>query len=198
MYKVIGILKRPEGMNIEDFRRWWLEEHAPKVKQWHEPLVKRPDMSANIILLLAQFVAAPLRVLLRKRDGLDTATAEALDRIEEDGGPAGDAQTLFKAGRLSDEAVATALDRGDKGFVIDALALRSGYSADKVRRIVESKSPRTVTALAWRAKFGARFAMDLQKRLARIPPHQVLNAHDGLDYPLTTGEMKETLAMFAS
>ncbi len=39
MYKVIGILKRPEGMHIEDFRRWWLEEHAPKVKQW--PGLKR-------------------------------------------------------------------------------------------------------------------------------------------------------------
>ena len=39
MYKVIGILKRPEGMDIGDFRRWWLEEHAPKVKQW--PGLKR-------------------------------------------------------------------------------------------------------------------------------------------------------------
>ena len=39
MYKVIGILKRPEGMAMEDFRRWWLEEHAPKVKQW--PGLKR-------------------------------------------------------------------------------------------------------------------------------------------------------------
>lgn len=34
MYKVIGILKRPEGMDIDSFRRWWLEEHAEKVKQW--------------------------------------------------------------------------------------------------------------------------------------------------------------------
>lgn len=39
MYKVIGILKRPEGMHIEDFRRWWIEEHAPKVKRW--PGIKR-------------------------------------------------------------------------------------------------------------------------------------------------------------
>jgi uncharacterized protein (TIGR02118 family) len=34
MYKVVGLLKRPEGMEIEDFHRWWLEEHAEKVKQW--------------------------------------------------------------------------------------------------------------------------------------------------------------------
>jgi uncharacterized protein (TIGR02118 family) len=30
----IGLLKRPEGMSVEEFRRWWLEVHAPKVKKW--------------------------------------------------------------------------------------------------------------------------------------------------------------------
>ncbi|NNL84024.1 MAG: EthD domain-containing protein [Myxococcales bacterium] len=34
MYKVVGLLKRPEGVEIEDFHRWWLEEHAEKVKKW--------------------------------------------------------------------------------------------------------------------------------------------------------------------
>ena len=34
MFKVIGILKRPEGTSFEEFRRWWFEEHAPKVKRW--------------------------------------------------------------------------------------------------------------------------------------------------------------------
>lgn len=34
MYKVVGLLKRPEGMEMEDFRRWWLEVHAPKVMKW--------------------------------------------------------------------------------------------------------------------------------------------------------------------
>ncbi len=34
MFKVVGILKRPEGMDFEAFKTWWLTEHAPKVKQW--------------------------------------------------------------------------------------------------------------------------------------------------------------------
>ena len=34
MYKLLGILKRPEGMDFEAFKTWWLTEHAPKVKQW--------------------------------------------------------------------------------------------------------------------------------------------------------------------
>ena len=34
MYKVVGLIKRPEGMDFEKFKQWWLTEHAPKVKQW--------------------------------------------------------------------------------------------------------------------------------------------------------------------
>jgi uncharacterized protein (TIGR02118 family) len=34
MFKVVGIIKRPSGMAFEDFKRWWLEEHVPKVKEF--------------------------------------------------------------------------------------------------------------------------------------------------------------------
>jgi uncharacterized protein (TIGR02118 family) len=34
MYKIVGILKRPEGMDFEEFKRWWLTVHAPKIKKW--------------------------------------------------------------------------------------------------------------------------------------------------------------------
>lgn len=34
MYKVIGILKRPEGMSLEAFHRWWLQEHATLVRKF--------------------------------------------------------------------------------------------------------------------------------------------------------------------
>ena len=34
MYKIFGILKRPENMPFDDFKSWWLNEHAPKVRKW--------------------------------------------------------------------------------------------------------------------------------------------------------------------
>ena len=34
MYKLIGILKRPEGVSIEAFPQWWLQEHATLVKRF--------------------------------------------------------------------------------------------------------------------------------------------------------------------
>jgi len=34
MYKLFGILKRPEGVSLEDFHRWWLTEHSTLVKRF--------------------------------------------------------------------------------------------------------------------------------------------------------------------
>jgi hypothetical protein len=34
-----------------------------------------------------------------------------------------------------------------------------------------------------------RFALEVQKRISRIPPSQLLNARDGHDYPMTEDDM---------
>ncbi len=34
-----------------------------------------------------------------------------------------------------------------------------------------------------------RFALEVQKRISQIPPSQLLNAHDGLEFPLSPDEM---------
>lgn len=39
MYKVIGILKRPDDISVEEFHKWWLEEHTNLVKRF--PGLKR-------------------------------------------------------------------------------------------------------------------------------------------------------------
>jgi hypothetical protein len=33
-YKIFGILKRPDGMTFEQFKKWWLEVHVPRVLKW--------------------------------------------------------------------------------------------------------------------------------------------------------------------
>ena len=51
MFKVMGIIKRPQGMDFDSFKTWWLTEHAPKVQQWpglvkyHINLATTPDQA---------------------------------------------------------------------------------------------------------------------------------------------------------
>ena len=83
---------------------------------------------------------------------------------------------------------------GRVDFVIEALTLRSELTAEVVRKIINTASPKAVTALAWKANLSMRTAIQLQSRSARIPPKKMLNARLGTDYPLTPEEMARILA----
>ena len=61
---------------------------------------------------------------------------------------------------------------------------------------MSSMSAKAVTALAWKSKLTMRQALQLQLKIAGIPPHQALNPRGGTDYPLTTAEMEWQLELF--
>ncbi len=106
------------------------------------------------------------------------------------------ATRLFRAGALTDDSIAMALDTGERDFVIAALGLRSGIAHGTVARMINAESARTVVALSWKAGLSARFAMDLQRQLVRIPHRKVINARGGVDFALGPKEMTEQLALF--
>lgn len=198
-------------------------ERAEQVPEFHQPLVDRPSLSQNLILKLARFVAAPLLAVLRDRDGLDAATAAELGRVAEDRGQTAAAQGARKGlfgGRRkrnngsadaagensgektgdgrppSDAAVSAALDAGNADGLIEGLAARAGYPAAMVRRMVFSGSARTITALCWKAGLTMRFALDVQRRIGRIPPKSLLYAREGMDYPFSPQDMTDQLGLF--
>jgi uncharacterized protein (DUF2336 family) len=176
-------------------------ERARGEPELQEPLVARPGLSANVLAGLALVVAAPLLGALRIRGDADPDTADRIDRAIETrddkageaspGGPPPEGIEL-----PSDEAIALALEDRDAEFVIDALALRAELTTDTVRRMIAAESARTVVALTWKAGLGARFALDLQRQLARIPPGKLINARNGTDFALGPAEMREQLALF--
>ena len=57
-------------------------------------------------------------------------------------------------------------------------------------------SSKGITALAWNAGLGMRTAVQLQLRLARVPPAKILQARTGVDYPLSEDEMNWQLDFF--
>ena len=188
-------------------------DQAIEVPEWQGPLVARPRLSQGVLARLASVVASPLLGLLRQRLDLEPATAAAIDRTIESRkdesaasaappvrgrgeSPAHRVRRLHKARALNDNSIGVALENGDHGFVIEALALRAGLPSARVRRMVAIRNGKTMMALAWKAGLSARFAMDLERTLARVPPRAIVNARDGLDFPFTPGEMTRHLALF--
>lgn len=106
-------------------------------------------------------------------------------------------QQLYAKGQLDEEAVAEALALGNEEFVVRALALKAGVAPTLVSRVIAAHSAKGITALAWKSGLTARFSVKLQTRLARIAPNEVLNAKNGVDYPLAAEEMNKLLRFFS-
>ena len=204
---VTSLLKNKRAV-IDDSTIERVVDGAENIVEWHEPLIARPSLPGGAITKLARFVAAPLLSVLRSRKDLDPQVAKGVDTAAQSRGmkvrkppvrkPAprkaggkkrSRAGQLFEKGQLTDEAVSVALEMADDEFVISALALRAGISRVSAKHILESRSPRTVTALCWKAGHSMRFALEVQKRISRIPPNQLLYAHDGIEYPMSPDEM---------
>ena len=86
-----------------------------------------------------------------------------------------------------------AFNANEREFVLAALALRAGLALWGVERIVKVAAGKGMTGLCWTAGFQMRFAIELQRRLAKVLPSKVVLARDGFDYPFTDDEMERRL-----
>ncbi|MEZ5831326.1 MAG: DUF2336 domain-containing protein [Dongiaceae bacterium] len=171
-------------------------DHARTVPTWHEPLVERPTLPMNAIKRLAAFVSRSLLEALQQRPDLDAATAKDVAkavqrRLEAEGAGS-------SAPPVGEDAIAAAIGAGKRDAVAAALARDAKLPAGVVSAILASKSAKAVTALAWRAKLPMRQALQLQLRVAHIPPTAALNPRGGTDYPLTPAEMEWQLGLFGT
>jgi uncharacterized protein (DUF2336 family) len=171
-------------------------DQASRVPTWHEPLVQRPTLPMKAIKRLAAFVGRNLLEALQQRPDLDAATAKDVAkavqrRLEAEGAAA-------EAPPVGEQAIAAAIGAGKREAVAVALARDAKLPASIVSAILASKSAKAVTALAWRAKLPMRQALQLQLRVAHIPPTAALNPRGGTDYPLTPAEMEWQLGLFGT
>jgi uncharacterized protein (DUF2336 family) len=171
-------------------------DQASRIPVWHEPLVQRQTLPTKAIKRLAAFVGRSLLEALQLRPDLDAATAKDIAkavqrRLEAEGAAA-------EAPPVSEEAIAAAIGAGKREAVAAALARDAKLPAPVVSAILASKSAKAVTALAWRAKLSMRQALQLQLRVAHIPPTAALNPRGGTDYPLTPAEMEWQLGLFGT
>ncbi|EWY42769.1 hypothetical protein N825_02650 [Skermanella stibiiresistens SB22] len=174
---------------------------------WREPLAKRPKLPGRLAVRLAEFVDQHVLTILRQRRDLDADTAaevvsvarrriDYLDQRTDGETPEQRARRLFAIGQLDESAISDALSWNDLVFVKLGLALMGGVAPALVEDIIEARSPKGITALAWRAGLSMRCAMQLQSRAGNIPPRMLLNARNGFDYPLSAVEMNWQLEFY--
>lgn len=186
-------------------------DRAPQIEAWHAPLVNRPSLPARLAKTIGGFVSGPLKAVLANR----TPSAQTSAVSWSDPAPASKpgwsargraadgrtetpkdrARRLHAEGNLTDGVIELALNANEREFVMAALALRAGVPLWGVERIVKGASGQGVTALSWKAGIPMRFAIELQRRLARVPPSRVVLARDGIDYPFTPDDMKKRLEL---
>lgn len=199
-------------------------ERAPQRVAWHEPLVRRPALPARAASRIASFVAESLLNVLKGRDDLPAeARAQIAAAVSQRLAPKAEAaqaggkpaapepaaaadeggetveekvSRLKKEGKLDEDAVADALDAGQRAFVRAALAVMAQVRIDVVDKILSARSAKGVTALAWKAGLPMRVAVQLQTRMGGISPRQALPARGGKDYPLTPEEMTWQIEFF--
>ena len=202
-----GVLLDNHGAEIADDTLDDLVEEARQRAEWQQKLVRRPALPRRLALRLAGFVDHAALEYLRGREDFDSATVRDIVRVARrridwlrDTDPAESpdrrAARLFRKGALDEAALEDALSWKQFDFVRSALAIRSGIPTLLVEKVLNSRSGRAITALAWRAELPMRTAFLLQKDMMMIPPSQFVYPREGAGYPLTVDEMKWQLEFF--
>ena len=101
-----------------------------------------------------------------------------------------EAKILYADGRLTENALLDAIQRGEARLVTAMIALAADLPAAVVDRAATLRSAKGLVSLIWRAGFSMRAAGPLQTLLARLPPESVLRGTATGSFPLAVEEMR--------
>ena len=180
---------------------------AAEVQVWHEPLVQRENLSQGALRRISNFVASSLLSILNERSDLDEETVRHVAgavkrRLEEESkSDVSDlsrsrAEQMHADGKLTDDVISAEIEKKNQEFIVNAIALMAGTDLKRVRTILESRSGKSVTSLAFCAGLTMPTAMQLQNKVAKVPAHARVTAKKGGDYPLSEDEMSWHVEFF--
>jgi uncharacterized protein (DUF2336 family) len=183
-------------------------EKARNTPEWHRPLALRKHLPSDMVLEILDFLDVSLQKLVSQRDDFDDETkalvvetvARRMRFLVDDKGrridPKKKVQQLYAQNNLNEDHMSDALALRENDFVIDALALKTGLDQTLIRRMIDTHSPKAVTALAWKAGLSMRFALALQQDLAKVAPRELLYPRNGEQFPLSEDDMQWQIEFF--
>lgn len=123
-------------------------------------------------------------------------------RIEQQSPEAEDEETdrekvrrMHLDGQLDEESVKAAVLRGDRLFVIEAIASLSRLDTAVEQKAFSLASAKGVAAMSWKAGLSAEPAHEMQLRLAKVPPDEAIGPVDG-GYALSDTDLDWQIEFF--
>ena len=123
-------------------------------------------------------------------------------RIEQQSPEAEDEETdrekvrrMHLDGQLNEESVKAAVLRGDRLFVIEAIASLSRLDTAVEQKAFSLASAKGVAAMTWTAGLSAEPAHQMQLRLAKVPPDEAIGPVDG-GYALSDTDLDWQIEFF--
>ena len=182
-------------------------DNASDRDAWHAPLVARPSFSARAGAALTRFITDALLETLKPRKDLDPGVSDAIDegvrRRLAESDPGGEDEEsaaekvarLYAEKRLTESDVKAALLRGDRQFVIEAVAVLGDIDVAAVRKAFSLASAKGVAAMSWKAGLSAELAHQMQLRLAKVSPSEALKPRSGT-YAMSEKDMAWQIEFF--
>jgi len=102
---------------------------------------------------------------------------------------------LYQARKLDGNVINKALKAGDYSFVLAALVVRAELDVLVVKRMFVEISARGITAASWKAGLSAKMAAQIQQRMGRIGPSDVIMANVE-DYAMSEDDLQFQIEFF--
>jgi hypothetical protein len=158
---------------------------------WHDPLIRRPALSAQSAKTLSRIVADHMLEVLAARSDLDPALAADLRaRVAAKMKHAPEAvKPSGPLGKPSEADLLAAAREGDARKAAELLALAAAVPASAVRRAATLRSAKGMVSLAWKAGFSMQTGCAMQVLLAGLAPGSVLKPGACNSFPMSVQEM---------
>jgi len=204
----VAVLLANKNAQIREETLDQIVDGAADQEPLHKPLVTRPELSQNSMRRISSFVSLSLLDILSEKHSLDKETEKVVRQKVKEGLKTKDvtkgetkaqdeAQKLVDNDELNDASAMKMVKSFEHDVLVRALAIKAEVPVTIGKKIIESKSGKTVTALVWKAGLSMRSALEIQREVAKVPPNEIVNARDGVEYSLTEDEMSWYLDFFA-
>jgi uncharacterized protein (DUF2336 family) len=168
-----------------------LVERSIKHPDWHDPLIRRPTLSAQSARTLARIVADHMLEVLAARSDLQPALAADLRKrvaahmqlVPETATPSA------PGGKPTEADLLAAAREGDARKAAEMLAVAAGVPLQAVRRAATLRSAKGLVSLAWKAGFSMQAGYAMQVLLAGLTPGSLLKPGPGNSFPIAAQEM---------